>query len=176
MYKITANLPENTQQSNVKSIFEWESSAEGLLLEGQAFDWDIRHIEGQRYHILHQHRSYNLEVVEENRAEKRLKIKINGSIFHLQVQDRFDLLLERLGMSQNQNQQINHIKAPMPGLLLDIKVQEGQEVQKGEILLILEAMKMENVIKAPTDARIKHIKVQKGQTVEKNQLLIEFGN
>ncbi len=64
----------------------------------------------------------------------------------------------------------------MPGLLLDIKVQEGQEVQKGEILLILEAMKMENVIKAPTDARIKHIKVQKGQTVEKNQLLIEFGN
>jgi len=176
MYKISANLSESSQNSNIKHVFEWESSPQGLLLEGKAFDWDIRHIEGQRYHILYQNRSYNLEIVEENRAEKRLQIKINGMLLNLQAQDRFDLLLERLGMSQNDQQKVNHIKAPMPGLLLDIKVQEGQEVQKGDVLLILEAMKMENVIKAPADARVKHIKVQKGQSVEKNQLLIEFGH
>jgi biotin carboxyl carrier protein len=62
----------------------------------------------------------------------------------------------------------------MPGLVIDVKVTEGQTVQKGETLLILEAMKMENVLKAPADVTMKAIKVQKGENVEKNQVLIVF--
>jgi biotin carboxyl carrier protein len=62
----------------------------------------------------------------------------------------------------------------MPGLILDIYVQEKQQVQKGDVLLILEAMKMENAIKSAADGVIKSIKVSKRQSVEKNQLLLEF--
>ena len=69
---------------------------------------------------------------------------------------------------------LNEIKAPMPGLVVRITVEEGAEVKKGDSLLVLEAMKMENVIKAPGDAVVGKIKVNAGQAVEKNQLLISF--
>jgi biotin carboxyl carrier protein len=62
----------------------------------------------------------------------------------------------------------------MPGLIRTIVVAEGQEVKKGDVILILEAMKMENALKSPADLVVKSIKVQQGQAVEKNQLLIEF--
>jgi biotin carboxyl carrier protein len=62
----------------------------------------------------------------------------------------------------------------MPGLVIEYFVKEGDEVQAGDKLMILEAMKMENVIKATGEGKIKKLVVSKGNTVEKNQLLIEF--
>jgi acetyl/propionyl-CoA carboxylase alpha subunit len=66
------------------------------------------------------------------------------------------------------------LKAAMPGLVVDVRVQPGDHVSKGETLLILEAMKMENVIKAPGDATVKTVNVSKGKSVEKDQVLLEF--
>jgi biotin carboxyl carrier protein len=62
----------------------------------------------------------------------------------------------------------------MPGLVLDVRVKEGDEVKKGDPLLVLEAMKMENILKSPAHAKIKKINVNKGQAVEKNQVLVSF--
>ena len=62
----------------------------------------------------------------------------------------------------------------MPGMVLNILVTEGQEVKKGDALIVLEAMKMENILKSPTDGVIKKIAINKGVAVEKNQLLIQF--
>jgi biotin carboxyl carrier protein len=62
----------------------------------------------------------------------------------------------------------------MPGLILEVIATVGQTIQKGDSLLILEAMKMENVIKAAGSGTVKSINVQKGATVEKNQILIEL--
>jgi len=69
---------------------------------------------------------------------------------------------------------VNDIKAPMPGMVLNILVDEGQEVKKGDALIVLEAMKMENILKSPVDGVIKKIAINKGVAVEKNQLLIQF--
>ncbi|MNF13023.1 Glutaconyl-CoA decarboxylase subunit gamma [compost metagenome] len=66
------------------------------------------------------------------------------------------------------------IKAPMPGLVLNVIVESGQEVNKGDNLLILEAMKMENIIKSPSSGIVKKILVTKGDKVEKNEILIQF--
>ena len=62
----------------------------------------------------------------------------------------------------------------MPGLILEIKVQPGQEVKKGDPIMILEAMKMENILKSPGDGVVREIKVAVKQNVEKNQVLILF--
>ena len=72
------------------------------------------------------------------------------------------------------SKQVNAIKAPMPGLILSIHVEVGQEVQENDSLLILEAMKMENNFNSPRAGKIKSILVEKGQAVDKGQLLIEF--
>jgi biotin carboxyl carrier protein len=69
---------------------------------------------------------------------------------------------------------VSEIKAPMPGLVLRILASEGEEVQKGGNLLVLEAMKMENIIKAPADVIIKSVKVNPGDKVEKNQVMMIF--
>jgi biotin carboxyl carrier protein len=79
-----------------------------------------------------------------------------------------------MGMSSATANKVNNIKAPMPGLIINLKVAEGDTVKAGDQLLILEAMKMENILKSPGDGVIKKIKVKKGDSVEKNQVLIEF--
>ncbi|KAA3637184.1 MAG: biotin/lipoyl-binding protein [Calditrichaeota bacterium] len=66
------------------------------------------------------------------------------------------------------------LKAPMPGMILNIKVSVGDTVKKGDPLVIIEAMKMENVIKAAGDAVVKSINVESGKSVEKDDKILEF--
>ena len=79
-----------------------------------------------------------------------------------------------MGFEVGTSKNISHIEAPMPGLILDIPVSEGDEVKEGDALLVLEAMKMENVILSPRDGVIGKIAVEKGAAVDKKSLLIEF--
>ena len=73
--------------------------------------------------------------------------------------DDLDLLIEKMGLNSTQSKKLSVLNAPMPGLVTGIKITEGQEVEKGTPLIILEAMKMENVIIAPHHAIIKQINV-----------------
>jgi biotin carboxyl carrier protein len=118
--------------------------------------------------------SYNVEVVKVNYDDKTISLKVNNSTYTVSVKDEYDALLKQLGMENLGAKKINELKAPMPGLVLNIVVSEGQEVKKGDALIVLEAMKMENSLKSPTDGVIKKIAIHKGDAVEKNQLLITF--
>ncbi len=154
--------------------FEVESKPDGMLLNGELFDWDIKAISHNQFHILYRNQSYTAEVVKADHASKAFTLKINGKLLQVQAKDRFDQLLEQMGMSNNGAVQVKEIKAPMPGLILAILVADGQEVKKGDPVMILEAMKMENIIKSPADGVVKTVKVNKGQSVEKNQVLVIF--
>jgi biotin carboxyl carrier protein len=147
---------------------------DGHLLNDQVHDADISVIDAHTWHIIRNNKSFRAEVVEADYATKTFKIKVNGHLHVAEVKDKFDLLLESMGLNAAASTKVNDVKAPMPGLILDIKVSEGQAVQKGDALIILEAMKMENVIKAAGDGIVKAIKANKGDKVEKNQLLIQF--
>lgn len=164
MYQTTLNGENSTIDFN----------STGPLLNGNSFDWDLTKLSDRTFHILHQNRSYTAEVLDLNAAEKRVSLKINGHIHQIQLKDRFDLLLEKMGISGAAHAKVNDLKAPMPGLIVGIPVQPGDAVSKGDSLLILEAMKMENVLKATGEGVVKTIKVLKGDRVEKGQVLIEF--
>jgi biotin carboxyl carrier protein len=125
-------------------------------------------------HILKNNKAHRAEIIDADYAQKIFTIKVNGNIYQTKIADKYDRLVKEIGLSVNSSQKLNNIKSPMPGLVLSINVKEGDTVQKGDTLLILEAMKMENVIKAPTDAMIKRIAITQGQAVEKSQLLIEL--
>ncbi len=154
--------------------FEIEKNEEGFTINGEPFQWDFVKISEGYFHILHKNKSYRAEVVKADRATKTFQFKINNKIQTVELKDKFDLLLEKMGMANGASAKINNIKAPMPGLVIDLKVKTGDTVKAGDPLLILEAMKMENILKSPGDGTIKNLKTKKGDTVDKGQVLIEF--
>jgi biotin carboxyl carrier protein len=159
---------------NKTTSVEVESTSQGILIDGQPFTWDISRISAGYFHIIQNNKSYKAEVVKAEKTAKSFTLKINNNTHTVDVKDKFDLLLEKLGMNNNAAGKVNNIKAPMPGLIIDMKVKAGDSVKAGDQLLILEAMKMENILKSPGEGVVKLVKVKKGDTVEKNQVLIEF--
>jgi biotin carboxyl carrier protein len=154
--------------------FEITSGEDGLVINGTLLKWDLVQIADGYFHILYQNKSYRAEVVKSDAATKSFTFKINGRLYTVDLKDRFDLLLEKMGMNNSSASKINHVKAPMPGLIIDLKIKAGDIVKVGEPLLILEAMKMENILKSPGEGTVKNVKVKKGDSVEKGQILIEF--
>ncbi|GAB3992280.1 acetyl-CoA carboxylase biotin carboxyl carrier protein subunit [Spirosoma daeguense] len=154
--------------------FTIDFTTDGPTLNGQPFEWDLVKLSDRTFHILHQNQSYTAEIIDLNLTEKTVRLKINGHLHEIKLKDRFDLLLEKMGMSSAANAKVNDLKAPMPGLIVGISIEAGDTVGKGDSLLILEAMKMENVLKSPGDGTIKTIRVAKGDRVEKGQVLVEF--
>lgn len=122
------------------------------------------------------HKQSEIECIELDVATRKVTVSVNSHTYEVEVKSDFDQLLESLGMGPGSTARLNDIKAPMPGMVLDIMVTAGQTVSKDEPLLILEAMKMENVIKSPRDGEIMHVGVSKGAAIEKNTLLVEFKN
>lgn len=133
---------------------------------------DVISIDEKHFHLIKDGKSYQAELLELNPLKKEVTLKINGSTYQVKLQDKYDRLIQKMGLQVKAGQQLKDIKAPMPGLVLDILVEAGQAVSTGDPLVILEAMKMENVIKAPGDGVIKEVPVQKGAAVEKGQLLV----
>lgn len=169
MYNITIN-----GKSTLKTELDFNNTKVSGTLNGKAVEADILNVGNREYHLLLKNKSYNILVVKADYAEKKLIVKVNGKKYSLDVKDKYDELLHNLGLDNIAAKKINDIKAPMPGMVLNILVGEGQQVKKGDSLLVLEAMKMENVLKSPTDGTIKKVVAIKGSAVEKNQLLITF--
>ena len=160
----------------VNGAFNYQIDAEQgqIIVDGAAVTLDIQKVANQTYHVLYHNKSYNVELVDADPAEKTQTIKVNGKIYRLEVADQFDALLKQLGMDAALVAKVQEIKAPMPGLVLKVIVAPGDEVKKGDSLIVLEAMKMENMIKSPADGIVKNIPVQQGDKIEKNTILIQF--
>lgn len=161
---------------NNDKIFEYNEEKDKLFIDHSELNIDIAIRSDNKFHVIKDNRSFNAEVIEFEPLTKTFRLKINGKVIEAQVKDHLDLVIEKMGINTNEGLKISEIKAPMPGLILDIKVKEGQEVNQGDNMVILEAMKMENVIKSPRKGVVKSIRVKQGMTVEKNQILLEFSN
>lgn len=157
---------------NLKFQFKTELQKGEVLFDNQTVAIDMVKIDENHFHLICNDQSYNAEVLSVDAEEKVMKIKVNQNIYDLEIRDQYDELLKNLGLENLNANKVKEIKAPMPGLVLKIVVNEGDLIKKGENLLVLEAMKMENMIKAPADVTIQKIKVKSGEKVEKNQLLI----
>ncbi|MAX71346.1 MAG: acetyl-CoA carboxylase biotin carboxyl carrier protein subunit [Flavobacteriaceae bacterium] len=135
---------------------------------------DCIEVSDKNFHVLQDNVSVKASILNSNFNRKKYTVKVNNNTYQVDIQDALDQQILALGFEVGASKKVNNIKAPMPGLILEINVSEGQEVKEDDALLILEAMKMENVINSPRDGVIKSIKIDQGKTVEKNALLIEF--
>ncbi len=135
---------------------------------------DIIKTGNSNYHVLKYNKAYNIELLEADFLNKKLSISVNGNIYEIEIEDEYDQQVKEMGLLTVTSQKVNSIEAPMPGLIIDIMVEAGQEITEGTPLLILSAMKMENIILAEGDGIVKSVNAEKNEAVEKGQLIIEM--
>ncbi len=158
----------NHYKLNVNNSFQFEADQEKVS------QLDAVSVGNDKFHVLKDNQSYQAEITAANFIQKSYTVKVNNNSYTVKVGNELDALIKEMGFEVGASKQVNAIKAPMPGLILEVSVTEGQEVEENDPLLILEAMKMENSIVSPRSGKIKSVTAIKGAAVEKGQLLIEF--
>lgn len=153
---------------------EVNENSEFTLTEELISSLDIQLSDGGKFHLIDNNNSYKITIEKNDFLKKSYIININGNSYNIDVLDELDQLIKEMGFEVGANKVVNVINAPMPGLILEVNVNEGDEIKENDSLLILEAMKMENVISSPRDGIIKKINVTKGDAIDKGHLLIEF--
>ena len=153
--------------------FDDEKKQQGSL-NGKKFSWDILKIKEGSFHVIMDDVSYRVDVLRSDPETKTFTIRVNGNKYPVRVKDKYDELLQKLGMENGTGKKQAELKAPMPGLVLDVRVQEGKTINANDPVLVLEAMKMENILKSQAGVTIKKIHVKKGDTVEKGQVLVTY--
>ena len=126
------------------------------------------------YNVLIDGQSLNIEAIEGPDESGAMTVKVGGVLREVIVFDERALLLDKMGMNTGDSGADLQLCAPMPGKVLSVLVEAGQDVKVGDSLLILEAMKMENVIKSAVDGTIEDVNAKAGLAVEKGELLVAF--
>ena len=165
MYKVKVN---SEQALNI------ELDGKHISVDGQLIELNTIELGKGHSHIICENQSYRVELDSLDTVAKSAVVKVNGNTYHIDIADQYDLLLSQLGMDNLNTRQVTDVKAPMPGLVLDVLVVPGQQVKKGDSLVVLEAMKMENMLKSVVDGEVKAVTIQKGDKVEKNAVLVQF--
>jgi len=156
---------------------EYKLNVEGKELKlssGEVEKLDIIKKSEGRYQMVEDLKNYDIELVEYRATDRTVVLTVNGTAHTIEIQDELDQLVSDLGMEAVAEVAESDIKAPMPGLIVDIMVKPGDPVEEGTVLFILEAMKMENMIKASGPGEVKAVSASKGDSVEKNQVIIEL--
>ena len=159
---------------NGKLEFAVNNRSDELIINDKIVAPDVQQLDANNWHIINKLKSYNIEVVAFDSSLKTATIRVNNNIYHITAKDKFDALLEQMGMSNTNAAKVSEVKAPMPGMVLKTFIADGDQIKKGDNLFILEAMKMENIIKSPDDVVVKTVKIKPGDKVEKGQVLVQF--
>lgn len=138
--------------------------------EGAVVTW-----EDERFFTLNYNgQSFFGEILEEKTESNKLLLKLNHRIFEVQKKGALDDLISAMGLDIPKIKKLKELEAPMPGRIVQVAVEVGQELNVGDDILSLEAMKMENVLKAEGIGIVKSINIQNDDVVEKGAVLIEF--
>lgn len=138
--------------------------------EGAVLQW-----EDHRYFTLtYKGKAFHGELLDNQSESNYLKLKLNHRVFEVRKKGPLDELIAAMGLDVPKVKKLKELAAPMPGRIVNIAVEIGQELQVGDDILSLEAMKMENVLKAEGVGIVKEIRIQTNDVVVKGAVLIEF--
>lgn len=149
----------------------WKIDGEDVIgSEGAVLKW-----EGNGFFTLSFNgNTFSGEILEENIESNYLKLKVNHRVFEVKKKGELDDLISAMGLDIPKIKKLKELQAPMPGRIVNIAVAVGQELNVGDDILSLEAMKMENVLKAEGVGTVKSINIKSNDVVEKGAVLIEF--
>ncbi|HLT93464.1 MAG TPA: biotin/lipoyl-containing protein [Membranihabitans sp.] len=134
-------------------------------------DMHVVPLGANRYQIKHHGRNVEIELLKQDLHRKNWTIVIDGFVLEVDLVEELDMILDRIRQLTGPASGDMIVTAPIPGLIKGVKVADNQDVDAGEILIILEAMKMENYIQAPVPAKRIKLHVLEGERVVKGQKL-----
>jgi biotin carboxyl carrier protein len=141
-----------------------------VSIDGKTYEVDFVSVSGQPvYSLIADGKSHEAYVRE---SDEGWQVLLRGRLYPVRVEDEREKRLRAAAGGGVAETGEFHLKAPMPGLVVAIPVEEGQQVKKGQVLLILESMKMQNELKSPRDGTVNRIKVRAGESVEQKQPLL----
>ena len=152
--------------------FDLDLDGDTLTVDGEPVAFSFQRITEREALLLLDGRSITFTLEDGDGGTARLTH--HGRSLDVRLKNERDLLLESLGMETGESAADRELKAPMPGLVLSILVEPGQEVEVGDGLIVLEAMKMENELRAQHAATVAAVHVAPGAAVGKNDLLVSF--
>ncbi|HSM55838.1 MAG TPA: biotin/lipoyl-containing protein [Candidatus Sulfomarinibacteraceae bacterium] len=145
-----------------------------ITVNGQKRQVDFQQLSnGGALSLIIDHQS--LEAIVDER-EDAWEVLLHGELYTVRVQDERSYRLAQARGQLSEDRDTVIIRSPMPGLILNVLVEEGDSVNKGQTVVILESMKMENELRAARDGQIARVHVEKGASVEKNQDLVTIGD
>jgi len=155
--------------SGTEYVIEIESETQ-VVINGQPHEIDFQALrQSLSYSLLVDGKSYETTIYQDNGD---WEVYLRGRSFNVQVEDERERRL-RMAAGQTSIQKGKFtLKAPMPGLVIDIPVNLGDEVEEGQVLLILESMKMQNELTAPRKGKITRIQAEINDNVERRQTLL----
>jgi biotin carboxyl carrier protein len=141
-----------------------------VMVNGETYQVNFENVSNQPvYSLLLDGKSYEAHVYA---GDDGWEVLLQGTLYPATVIDeREHRLRSAFGSGPEQTGEF-YLKAPMPGLVVDMPVSEGQEVKEGQVLLILESMKMQNELKSPRDGVVSRIRVKVGDNVERRQTML----
>ncbi|HEY3474677.1 MAG TPA: biotin/lipoyl-containing protein [Anaerolineales bacterium] len=141
-----------------------------ISVDGKVYEVDFESVSGQPvYSLIVDGKSHEAYVAA---GENDWEVLLRGRLFPVTVEDEREKRLRSAAGGGVAETGELHLRAPMPGLVVAIPIEEGQQIKKGQVLLILESMKMQNELKSPRDGTIGRIRVKPGETVEQKQTLL----
>lgn len=140
-----------------------------ININGKILTVDFESVNGQPvYSLIIDGKSHESYVYPD---ESNWQVLLRGMSYQVMVVDEREKRLRQAGSGIQEGGEF-HLKAPMPGMVVSVPVSDGQEVKKGQVVLILESMKMQNELKSPKDGTISRVRVKAGEKVEQKQTLL----
>lgn len=141
-----------------------------VRISGRELKVDFNSVSGQPiYSLLVDGKSFEGFVYP---GELAWEVLLMGRQFPVLVEDEREKRLRAAAGSTLAESGEFHLKAPMPGMVVAIPVKEGQQIEKGQVLAILESMKMQNELKSPREGEISRVLVRTGESVEQRQTIL----
>ncbi|MEM1054347.1 MAG: biotin/lipoyl-containing protein [Bacteroidota bacterium] len=143
-----------------------------LLLNGEPLDVRVTHLDDHTLLLVIDGKPQTVFIEDDEGGD--VIATVNGKRIPVAIKTETDLLLERFGLEADAGSADREVRAPMPGLVLRVLVAPGDEVEAGQGVAVLEAMKMENELKAAASGTVAAVHAEAGAAVGKNDLLVEL--
>ncbi len=167
MKKYITNLADSAEKNEIEF-----TGADSVRVNNKDYTFNYKFITDKVLMLRLNDKNYFMTLSESDDEEEYLSVNLQSKLYNIVVKSELDIMIEKISVNKSQGKDKKEIFSPMPGIITKLNVTEGQKVNKGDVILVLEAMKMENEIKAKKDCVIKKINAEALKSVEKNELLV----